>query len=132
MNCLLSQDKIDYWFRRLADAKEIVYDTETSGLDKHRNFACGYVFTLGLGPEDTVYFPVRHAGGGNIPGCRIPKNTTDYSATDLHPIERRIAAIAASQDKHWVGHHLKFDMWIAARHDIARRLHQFQQITRCP
>lgn len=116
-----THDEIQRMFNALRGTKTIVADTETSGLDKLRNFVCGYVFTVGPRPDETWYLPVRHKGGGNVPGCRTPEHATDFnplSPKDRHPLEAEIKAIADDQSKHWVGHNLKYDMWMLSRHGI--------------
>ena len=81
----------------------IAYDTETSGLSV-RDFVCGYVITSW---EHSVYVPVRHEAGGNIP-C-------------VEEFEAELAA--AFMDRHrlgyrTVGHHLGFDLRSSLRHGI--------------
>lgn len=113
-----SNDYVEKCLRAISEAPVVIYDTETSGLEKLKNFICGYVFTVGPRPDQTWYLPVRHKGGGNIPGCRIPKDKYDFNPSDVHPLEKEIAKIARDPNKHWIGHHLKFDMWMSARHGI--------------
>ena len=81
----------------------MAYDTETSGLTV-RDFICGYVFT---DQEHSVYVPVRHEAGGNIP-C-----VEDFEA----------ALADAFMERHrcgyrTVGHHLGFDLRGSLRHNI--------------
>ena len=53
------------------DAARIVfYDTESSGLDTDRKHIVGYVLKAHKS-DISYYVPVRHAGGGNLPGCQI-------------------------------------------------------------
>lgn len=96
--------------RRLKREPTIVIDVETSGLDWKRNHIVGYVFTFGPKPEDVYYLPVRHAGGGNIKGCDIPKYAEGWMG-GLHPIEIEIAkTLNERQNCTIIGHHLGFDL----------------------
>jgi DNA polymerase-1 len=52
--------------RRIAGSKALVIDTETNGLDWRRNQTVGYVLTFGPAPDESLYLPIRHEGGGNL------------------------------------------------------------------
>lgn len=102
-------------FRILRESNHVTYDSETSGLDWKRNHIVGHVITP-LG-EDSMYVPVRHLGGGNLPGCRIPESPTGWEG-DLHPFEVELAKIAGEKWRRWVGHNLIFDLRFCRRHGI--------------
>lgn len=108
-------EEVDRLFRILREAKHVTYDTETTGLDWRRNHVVGYVLTP-LG-EGSYYVPLRHFGGGNFPGCRVPSDPQGWRG-DLHPFEIELAKIAAERPRHWVGHHLLFDMRFSKKHGI--------------
>lgn len=91
----------------LSNAREIVYDTETDGLDWKKNKVVGYVLTWGPRPDETTYFPVRHAGGG-------PENG-NY---DPQQVESWLRTLAARPDILWTGHHMKFDLHMSENHGI--------------
>lgn len=81
----------------------IAYDTETSGLTID-DFICGYVIT---NREYSIYVPVRHEAGGNIP--------------NVEEFERALEAAFAHRAKcgyRTVGHNLGFDLRASARHGI--------------
>jgi DNA polymerase-1 len=101
---------------RMKSAPVWTYDSETSGLDWRKNHVVGYVIKP-IG-HPSFYIPVRHLGGGNIPGCRVPA-TADGWKGDLHPFEIELAKVARdSQSKRIVGHYLDFDLKFSYRHGI--------------
>lgn len=111
-----TRDLAEEALKEAANSKIIFYDTETSGLDFRVNHAVGYVIK-GVGRDRSFYIPVRHAGGGNLPGCHIPQ-TADGWRGDLHWFEIELAKIAKDPNKRWVGHYLLFDMEISSKHGI--------------
>jgi len=86
------------------DEKEtIAYDTETTGLDVTSQ-AVGYVIT---NRDYSVYVPVRHEPGGNIP--------------DGADFESELAAAFKERSRlgfRTVGHNLGFDLRVSLRHGI--------------
>lgn len=81
--------------RIVRESPIIAYDTETTGLE-HPDYIVGYVITDW---EHSVYVPVRHDGGGNIPL--------------VDEFELALAAAfrdRARQSLRTVGHHLGFDL----------------------
>lgn len=110
-----TRDAAERVLRILEASSEYTYDTETSGLDWKRNHIVGYVFTFR--DEDSYYVPVRHAGGGNLPGCSVPMTATGWKG-DLHWFEVALAKIAASKWRHQTGHNLIFDLRFSHRAGI--------------
>lgn len=112
--------------RMVREAKEVVYDTETSGLDWRYNHPIGYVVGAASGnqsivPGDVVYVPVRHGGGGNLPGA--PALTSPTDGFQLHPFEEALAK--AFEDRNstigmgrTIGHNMKFDVHMSANAGI--------------
>ena len=100
-----SEAYVNECLERLEASDVVGFDVEGSGLDYFKNFICGYVFTFGPEEGDTYYLPVRHKGGGNIPGGRIPEHATDWAEGDDHPVEVRIREIARSKPRTWYAHH---------------------------
>ncbi len=98
---------------RMADptTTEIVYDSETDGLDWRKNVIVGHVVTFGPRPQDTYYVPVRHGGGGNI---------LDHKDRFGHPFERELSEIWKKRGKniHMTGHNLQFDLMMLQGHHI--------------
>ncbi len=115
------QDKAEQSMRIVREAKEVTYDTETSGLDWKRNFPVGYV--IGSGNSDVVYVPTRHGGGGNLPdpmGCKVPDEAD--GEWNIHSYEKDLAAAFKYRIDNnvgkTIGHHIKFDCHFSANADI--------------
>lgn len=85
------------------DKEAVAYDTETNGLE-FSSVVVGYVVT---NREFSVYVPVRHGGGGNIP------NADDFEA-------ELAGAFADRSRKNYrtVGHNLGFDLRMSLKHGI--------------
>jgi len=93
--------------REVRDADKIVYDAETSGLDWRHCHTVGHVLTP-VG-SNSYYVPVRHAGGGNVPGCRVPETEHGWDGS-LHPFEKELARVARERPRRWIGHNFAFDL----------------------
>ena len=113
-----TEDEAQKVLRILRDYDEVTIDTETSGLDWKRQHIIGYVLTFK--GENSYYVPVRHAGGGNLPGTHVPMSPEGWKG-QLHPFEVELAKIARERDRLWIGHNILFDMRFAARHKIELR-----------
>lgn len=81
----------------------IAYDTETTGLTV-TDIVCGYVIT---NSEYSIYIPVRHEPGGNIP------NAEEFEAELAKAFEDRTRLGYRT-----IGHNLGFDLRISLRHRI--------------
>jgi len=96
----------DLALRMVRESPVIAFDTETSGLTV-ADLVCGWVIT---DKDNSVYVPVRHKEGGNIP------NATEF--------ERELNSAFASRHLNGhrtVGHHLGFDLRAALRHGVEIR-----------
>lgn len=85
------------------DPNPIAFDTETTGLTR-KDIVCGWVIT---NAEHSIYVPVRHEGGGNIP------RVSDF--------ERGLSAAFEDRSRQGfltVGHHLGFDLRMALKHGV--------------
>jgi DNA polymerase I-like protein with 3'-5' exonuclease and polymerase domains len=83
--------------------KPIAFDTETTGLTV-KDKVCGYVIT---NEEYSIYVPVRHEGGGNIP------NVDDFERELSRAFSDRGRLLLLT-----VGHNLGFDLRVCLRHGI--------------
>jgi DNA polymerase-1 len=89
--------------RIVRESPLIAFDTETTGLEL-KDRAVGYVIT---DADNSLYVPVRHEAGGNIP------NTTEFESALNHAflVRGRLAYRT-------VGHNLGFDLRMAGRENI--------------
>lgn len=103
--------------RMVREAKNLSYDTESTGVDWRIHSPIGYVVgapgeSERLQPGDVVYVPVRHGGGGNLPGARPMTSPTE--GFELHPFEVELAKAFDDRNRaglgRTVGHNMKFDV----------------------
>lgn len=85
------------------DHRAIAFDTETTGLTR-KDLVCGWVIT---NAENSIYVPVRHEGGGNIPGA------ASFEAHLARAFEDR-----SRQGFLTVGHNLGFDLRMSLKHGV--------------
>lgn len=116
-NLVLTDSDLTRCLNAVRDAKTLVYDVETSGLNPRRNRIVGHVLTVGPAPDDTFYIPVRHAGSANCLGRSGLTEAEDRSGA-AHPFEQEFASIAARKDLTVVGHNLVFDLLFSAQEGI--------------
>lgn len=100
--------------RMIKEAPIISFDTETSGVDWRKNFPIGYVVCSG---REVVYVPVRHGGGGNIPGGVVPDSPTD--SVRIHQFEKDMAKAFLMRTGPIVNHNIKFDAHMAMNAEIS-------------
>ena len=86
--------------------KPLAFDTETTGLTVNDKI-CGYVITS---EEYSIYVPVRHEGGGNIP------NIEEFERELNNAFDARSRLLLRT-----VGHNLGFDLRICLRHGVILR-----------
>jgi DNA polymerase I len=108
--------------RMVREAKEIVYDTETTGVDWRFHKPVGYVVGAAsserrVAQNDVVYVPVRHGGGGNLPGA--PAMTSPTEGYKQHPFEAELARAFTDRNQtvgmgRVIGHNMKFDVHMSA------------------
>lgn len=103
--------------RMVREAKELSYDTESTGLDWRTNAPIGYVMAAKSdGVIESVYVPIRHGGGGNLLGG-MPMERPD-GPWKIHEYERELARAFDHRNQNKVGitigHHLKFDCHMSA------------------
>ena len=103
----------------VANAPEIVYDVETSGLDWKTNSIVGYVITVDA--DNNWYIPIRHGGGGNLLGPNVAPLRTPTDPIILHPFEKALAKAfeeRRAKGLTTIGHNIKFDSHMSWSHGI--------------
>lgn len=111
-------DRAERALRVVREAKEIAYDTETSGLDWKVNHPVGYVITT---DDFNVYVPVRHGGGGNLLDPNTSPLDSPTAATRTHSFEVELGKAFEERRQRGfltIGHHTKFDMHFSANAGI--------------
>jgi DNA polymerase-1 len=115
----------DKALRIAAEAHDISYDTETSGVDWRFNNPVGYVLGAPgkdgvLRQEDVVYVPVRHGGGGNLLDDVKPLQTPTDPITPSRfetALGKAFAARPTTKGR-IIGHNIKFDCHMSANAGI--------------
>jgi DNA polymerase-1 len=108
-------EKAEMAIRMVREADELAFDTETSGVDWRFNQPIGYVITAGpTGAMNSVYVPIRHAGGGNLLGA--PALVKEDDEIEPSPFEVELARAFKERNKpgRTIGHNMKFDVHMAA------------------
>lgn len=105
-----TNDEVQKCLNALKQSHTVVIDSETSGLDWRVHHPIGWVITVGPGPQDSFYLPIRHSGGDNIPGASVPDSVSGW-AGDVHPVEQAISDIYRDgTTRHTTFHHAAFDL----------------------
>ncbi|WP_228242734.1 DNA polymerase I [Porphyrobacter sp. GA68] len=106
--CVQTIDRLEAWIARAAAARLVALDTETSALDAMNAELVG--ISLALGPNDACYIPFGH--GGNDLLADKPEQVDRAAALAL------LKPLLESDAVRKVGHNIKYDLNILARHDI--------------
>jgi len=110
-------DTVEKALNAVRNSDRVVLDVETSGLLRWSTHIVGWVLTVSPHPDDSFYIPVRHAGGGNFPGCTVPLASDGWDGS-IHPVESELAKIFGDQRKLVQCHNIQFDLWHARRHGV--------------
>ncbi len=101
---ILEREQLQRWIARLAEAKLVAIDTETTSLDYMQARLVGFSFAVE--PLRAAYLPVAH----DYPG-----------APEQIPLDEALAALRPLLEDPThpkVGHNLKYDMSVLARHGV--------------
>ena len=94
----------DYALAMVECSRVIAFDTETSGLNAHSDYVCGWVVA---NEAHSLYIPVRHEPGGNI--CSPER--FEKALADSFRKRSRLGLLT-------VGFSLAFDLWFAGIHGV--------------
>ncbi|HKK14341.1 MAG TPA: DNA polymerase I, partial [Gammaproteobacteria bacterium] len=102
---ILSREAFETWMERLEGAELVAFDTETTSLDYMQARIVGVSFAVE--PEQAAYVPVAHT----CPGA--PEQL------DRQWVLSRLRPLLEDPARAKLGHNLKYDMTVLARHGIA-------------
>ncbi|MEM7430805.1 MAG: DNA polymerase I [Pseudomonadota bacterium] len=104
---VLDWKTFDRWLKKIEAADLVAFDTETTSLDYMSAEIVGVSFAVEAG--SAAYVPVAH----DYPGApdQLPRDD----------VLEKLRAFLESDDHAKVGHHLKYDAHVLARHGIALR-----------
>jgi DNA polymerase-1 len=102
---VLSWPAFDAWLDKINNADLVAFDTETTSLDYMVAEIVGVSVSVVAG--EAAYIPVAH----DYPGApdQLPRNE----------VLEKLRPFLEDPDKKKVGHHLKYDAHVLARHDIS-------------
>jgi DNA polymerase-1 len=103
--CVQSMERLEHWIARAFAAREVAFDTETSGLDAMRAEVAG--ISLALGPNDACYVPFNH-GGSDMFAERPEQVDREAALRALKPLLESDAVLKICQNA-------KYDINIMAR-----------------
>ena len=106
---LATEQDLPYILNRLRDAKEIVYDAETSGLDFKRSHIVGHVVSFTCNSADSWYLPVRHFGSNNLFQNTGPSEKTGWDGK-TESWEDDLIKLLNRQNLTIIGQNLAFDL----------------------
>jgi len=101
---VLTWKAFDKWLRKIGKAELVAFDTETTSLDYMSAEVVG--LSLSVTPGEAAYIPVAH----DYPGApdQLPRDE----------VLEKLRDFLESPDHSKVGHHLKYDAHVLARHGI--------------
>jgi len=104
---VLDWDAFDRWLKKLQQADLVALDTETTSLDYMQAEVVG--LSVAVTPGEAAYIPVAH----DYPGApdQLPRDE----------VLEKMRAFLEDDAQAKVGHHLKYDAHVLARHGIALR-----------
>jgi DNA polymerase-1 len=104
---------LDDWIVRAMEAGAVAFDTETTSLDPMKGKLCGV--SLAIGPGQACYVPLAHRAPGSH------GSLTFGDAPEQVPLDdalRRLKPLLEDPAVLKVGHNIKYDIAVMARHGI--------------
>ena len=139
-NMVIVQDNtLDYFLTLFKSAKQVFFDTETSGLSvRHtgKDYVVGYTFAFeDEVSKDVFYIPVRHIFDGTfVLGTRFKHLTTDYlkDFPNFHPekfngeyynvdafrFASELKTIMEGSGKEYIAHNIMYDLHVIANEGV--------------
>jgi len=102
---VMDMETFNHWLEKLQSAELIAFDTETTSLDPMQADLVGLSFAIDA--YEAIYIPVGH----NYPG--VPEQL------DLDLVLQALKPLLEGKTPHKVGQHMKYDMNVLSRYDIA-------------
>jgi DNA polymerase-1 len=111
---VLTWDALDNWLEKINSAELTAFDTETTSLDYMEAEIVG--FSLAVEAGSACYVPLAH----DYPGApeQLPRSE----------VLAKLGSFLENDKKKKVGHHLKYDAHILARHDISLKGMRFDSM----
>jgi len=102
---VMDWETFNYWLGKLQSAELIAFDTETTSLDPMQAELVGLSFAIEA--HEAIYIPVGH----NYPG--VPEQL------DRKTVLEALKPLLEAKSPHKVGQHIKYDMNVLSRYDLA-------------
>ena len=102
---VMDWETFNYWLDKLQSAELIALDTETTSLDPMQAELVGLSFAIDA--YEAIYIPVGH----NYPG--VPEQL------DRKTVLEALKPLLEAKSPHKVGQHIKYDMNVLSRYDLA-------------
>ena len=111
---VLDWKSFDKWAKKIDKAELVAFDTETTSLNYMEAEVVGLSLSIKAG--EAAYIPVAH----DYPGApeQLPRNE----------VLKKLKGFLEDENKAKVGHHLKYDAHVLARHGIALRGMRFDSM----
>ncbi|MEN8205207.1 MAG: DNA polymerase I [Pseudomonadota bacterium] len=101
---VLTQAQLDAWLRRLQQAGQFAFDTETTSLDYMAARIVGVSFSVAA--NEAAYVPLAH----DYPGAPTQLNR--------EAVLEQLRPLLENSDLYKIGHHIKYDRNVLANHGI--------------
>lgn len=107
--CVTSLERLDWWIAAATAAGAVAVDTETTSTDQMRAALVG--ISLAIAPGKACYIPIAHGSGDGM-------FATAPQQLPLAGVIARLNPVLADPAVLKIGHNLKYDMIVLARHGV--------------
>lgn len=136
---IVQEETLDYFFSLFQKAKQVFFDTETSGLAvRHtgKDYVVGYTFAFEDDvSKDVYYIPVRHVFEGtfaeedrfkhldskflkSFPNFFPKKFAGAYYNVDAYEFAQKLKPIMESGGKEYIAHNISYDLHVIANEGV--------------